>query len=113
MVANAPKKVDVTKQGLEKVKSKNKVVYLNLAGKSETMEKKGWVDPQGRKGKVRVLFCSDCLFVLIHFYISQQHVSRFVTPVCFPSAPRAGLWRVQVREQVRDQRGRLLPNLYP
>ena len=54
MQANKVKKVDVTKQGLEKVKGQNKTVYLNLAGRSETMEKKDWVDPQGRKGKVRL-----------------------------------------------------------
>ena len=51
IVANG-KKVDIKKQGLNSVE--NKTVKLNLMGKSETMEKKGWVDPQGRKGKVRI-----------------------------------------------------------
>lgn len=49
VVANS-KKVDINKQGLNTVK--NKTVKLNLMGKSETMSKKDWVDPQGRKGKV-------------------------------------------------------------
>ena len=50
IVANG-KKVDISKQGLNGVK--NPVVKLNLMGRSKTMEDKNWVDPQGRKGKVR------------------------------------------------------------
>jgi hypothetical protein len=53
VVANAPKKVDIKKQGLNSVD--NKTIRLNLMGTSETMKKKDWVDPQGRKGKVRWL----------------------------------------------------------
>jgi hypothetical protein len=50
IVANG-KKIDISKQGLNSVE--NKTVKLNLMGKSETMKKKDWVDPSGRKGKVR------------------------------------------------------------
>ena len=53
IVANG-KKIDVNKQGMNSVE--NKTVKLNLMGKSDTMEKKDWVDPSGRKGKVRFLF---------------------------------------------------------
>ena len=51
VVANAPKKVDVTKQGLNSVK--DDIIRNNLQGKSRKMGQKGWVDPQGREGKVR------------------------------------------------------------
>ena len=44
------KKLDVKKQGLSGVK--NDVVRANLMGISEKMNKKGWTDAQGRKGKV-------------------------------------------------------------
>lgn len=54
IVANG-KKVDISKQGLNSVE--NKTVKLNLMGKSETMKKKDWVDPSGRKGKVRFVNC--------------------------------------------------------
>ncbi len=37
--------------GLNKIK--NDVVKQNLMGRSRVMGKKDWVDPQGRKGKVR------------------------------------------------------------
>jgi hypothetical protein len=50
IVANG-KKVDINKQGLNSVQ--NKTVKLNLMGKSESMKAKDWVDPSGRKGKVR------------------------------------------------------------
>jgi hypothetical protein len=50
IVANG-KKVDISKQGLNSIE--NKTVKLNLMGKSETMKQKDWVDPSGRKGKVR------------------------------------------------------------
>ncbi|KAL3130772.1 hypothetical protein ABBQ38_000117 [Trebouxia sp. C0009 RCD-2024] len=43
------KKLDVKKQGLSGVK--NDVVRANLMGVSEKMNKKGWTDSQGRKGK--------------------------------------------------------------
>ncbi|PSC69537.1 Photosystem II 10 kDa chloroplastic [Micractinium conductrix] len=49
VVANAPKKIDVNKQGMNSVK--NETVKLNLMGQSKTMKDKNWVDPQGRKGK--------------------------------------------------------------
>ena len=48
------KKTDLKKQGLEGVK--NAVVKNNLMGISPKMNKKGWVDSQGRKGKVRFLW---------------------------------------------------------
>ena len=42
--------MDMKKQGLSGIK--NDVVRANLMGVSEKMNKKGWVDSQGRKGKV-------------------------------------------------------------
>jgi hypothetical protein len=50
VVASGAKKIDVNKQGLNKVK--DDIVRNNLMGKSRVMGQKGWVDPQGRKGKV-------------------------------------------------------------
>ena len=50
--ANKIKKLDIKKQGLSGVK--NAVVKANLMGVSEKMNKKGWEDSQGRKGKVPV-----------------------------------------------------------
>ncbi|EFN55819.1 hypothetical protein CHLNCDRAFT_35273 [Chlorella variabilis] len=49
VVASGAKKIDISKQGLNSIE--NETVKLNLMGKSKTMESKGWVDPQGRKGK--------------------------------------------------------------
>jgi hypothetical protein len=40
----------LSKVGLNSIE--NDVVKQNLMGKSRYMEKKGWVDAQGRKGKV-------------------------------------------------------------
>ena len=51
MVANS-KKTDISKQGLNSID--NPTVKLNLMGQSKTMKDKNWVDPQGRKGKVRL-----------------------------------------------------------
>ena len=48
--ANKAKKTDIGKQGLSGIK--NAVVKNNLMGISNVMEKKGWVDSQGNKGKV-------------------------------------------------------------
>ena len=42
--------MDIKKQGLASVK--DKIVQANLMGVSEKMNKKGWTDSQGRKGKV-------------------------------------------------------------
>ena len=44
------KKTDIKKQGLESIK--NPIVKQNLMGVSSSMNKKGWTDPSGRKGKV-------------------------------------------------------------
>jgi hypothetical protein len=44
-------KTDLNKQGLNSVPEG--VVKNNLKGISPQMDKKGWVDAQGRKGKVR------------------------------------------------------------
>ncbi len=44
------KKTDIKKQGLESIK--NPIIKQNLMGVSSSMEKKGWTDPSGRKGKV-------------------------------------------------------------
>lgn len=43
------KKIDPKKQGLESVD--NDIVRNNLKGQSRFMEKKDWIDSQGRKGK--------------------------------------------------------------
>ncbi|GMH39910.1 hypothetical protein BSKO_07814 [Bryopsis sp. KO-2023] len=48
VVANS-KKTEINKQGLNSIK--NATVKQNLMGVSSSMDKKGWVDPQGRKGK--------------------------------------------------------------
>ena len=58
MVANS-KKTDLKKQGLESIK--NAVVKQNLMGVSKSMDKKGWTDPSGRKGKVQLEACALCL----------------------------------------------------
>ena len=50
IVANKGKKTNIANQGLSSVK--NAVVKNNLMGISSVMEKKGWVDSQGNKGKV-------------------------------------------------------------
>ena len=50
MFANS-KKTDIKKQGLESIK--NPIVKQNLMGVSSSMNKKGWTDPSGRKGKVQ------------------------------------------------------------
>jgi photosystem II protein len=42
-------KTDLKKQGLNSIE--DDVVKMNLMGKSRFMDKKGWVDAQGRKGK--------------------------------------------------------------
>jgi len=42
-------KTDLSKVGLNAIE--DEVVKANLMGKSRYMEKKGWVDAQGRKGK--------------------------------------------------------------
>lgn len=55
-VVASSKKTDLKQQGLNSVK--NSTVKKNLMGVSDSMEKKGWVDPQGRKGKVR--HCCKC-----------------------------------------------------
>ena len=57
MVANS-KKTDLKKQGLESIK--NAVVKQNLMGVSKSMDKKGWTDPSGRKGKVQLEACALC-----------------------------------------------------
>lgn len=55
-VASGGGKTDITKVGLNSVPEG--VVKNNLKGISPQMEKKGWVDSQGRKGKVcSVLRC--------------------------------------------------------
>merc|ERR1712226_1821503 len=48
-VVASGKKVDIKKQGLNKIQ--NKTIQKNLMGVSESMKSKGWTDPQGRKGK--------------------------------------------------------------
>ncbi|CAG9466837.1 unnamed protein product [Pedinophyceae sp. YPF-701] len=49
VVANAPKKIDITKRGLETVA--DDTIRNNLKGTSRFMDKKDWVDSSGRKGK--------------------------------------------------------------
>lgn len=50
-VASGGGKTDLSKVGLNSIE--NDTVKANLMGKSRYMDKKGWVDSQGRKGKVR------------------------------------------------------------
>ena len=50
IVASGGKKTDPNQVGIKSVV--NDVVRNNLLGVSRTMEKKGWVDSQGQKGKV-------------------------------------------------------------
>ena len=52
VVVASGKKTDLKKQGLESIK--NAVVKQNLMGVSKSMDKKGWTDPSGRKGKVQL-----------------------------------------------------------
>lgn len=49
-VASGGGKTDLSKVGLNSIPEG--VVKNNLMGKAPQMEKKGWVDAQGRKGKV-------------------------------------------------------------
>jgi hypothetical protein len=44
-------KIDITKQGMNKIPEGT--IKQNLMGRSRYMKDKNWVDPQGRKGKVR------------------------------------------------------------
>uniref|UniRef100_A0A7S1X8S9 Photosystem II 10 kDa polypeptide, chloroplastic n=1 Tax=Tetraselmis chuii TaxID=63592 RepID=A0A7S1X8S9_9CHLO len=48
-VVASGKKIDLKKQGLNKIG--NATVQKNLMGVSDTMKGKDWKDPQGRKGK--------------------------------------------------------------
>jgi len=48
-VVASGKKIDLKKQGLNKIQ--NSTVQKNLMGVSDSMKAKGWKDPQGRKGK--------------------------------------------------------------
>ena len=56
VVVASGKKTDLKKQGLESIK--NAVVKQNLMGVSKSMDKKGWTDPSGRKGKVQLEVCA-------------------------------------------------------
>ena len=53
VVVASSKKTDIKKQGLESIK--NPIVKQNLMGVSSSMNKKGWTDPSGRKGKVLLI----------------------------------------------------------
>ena len=55
IVASGGKRTDPNKVGIKSVV--NDVVRNNLLGVSKQMDKKGWVDSQGQKGKVR--FCTS------------------------------------------------------
>jgi len=57
-VASGGGKTDITKVGLNSIPEG--VVKNNLKGISPQMEKKGWVDAQGRKGKVCSAPVSSC-----------------------------------------------------
>jgi len=61
-------KIDIKKVGLNSID--NETVRNNLQGRSRFMKDKNWVDPQGRKGKVR-------------------GAARAVRPAAAPHAPRA------------------------
>lgn len=53
IVASGGKKVDIKNSGTAGIA--NQVVRNNIQGISRVMEKKGWVDSQGQKGKVSSL----------------------------------------------------------
>ena len=76
------KKTDIKKQGLESIK--NPIIKQNLMGVSSSMEKKGWTDPSGRKGKVRGLWLVEarqegsCYPILSHpERLSPRLLARF------------------------------------
>ena len=50
IVASGGKRTDPNKVGIKSVV--NDTIRNNLLGVSKLMDKKGWVDPQGQKGKV-------------------------------------------------------------
>ena len=52
MAVRSSEKVDIKTKGLNSIK--NDVVQQNLMGRSRVMNKKDWVDAQGRKGRVSV-----------------------------------------------------------
>ena len=58
-----PQKMDDKKLGMTGIK--NAVVKANLMGVSEKMNKKGWVDSQGRKGKVY----TTSAYSVLHFFV--------------------------------------------
>lgn len=115
-VVASSKKIDISKQGLNSVE--NETVKLNLMGKSKSMESKDWVDPQGRKGKVRARAaeaaaeCGVATHAAIPVQLPCTHRDAHHTSTT-PVVCAAGLRRVPVRQQVRRQRGRLQPDLHP
>lgn len=48
-MASGGGKTDINKVGLNSIS--DPLIKKNLMGRSDSMKKKGWVDPQGRKGK--------------------------------------------------------------
>ena len=104
VVANS-KKTDMSKQGLNSIK--NAVVKNNLMGVSKKMEDKNWTDSQGRKGKVREPIGPDMAL------LACCTSSTYSKTSCSANLLLAvGHGRVQVRQEVRRQRGRLLPYLH-
>lgn len=89
VVVASSKKVDIGKQGLNSVK--NETVRKNLQGVSENMNKKGWVDSQGRKGKV-----------------GSHHTFTLKLPFFWKSAYKNSLAKYRERECTSLQRNTVL-----
>ncbi len=109
-------KTDITKVGLNSIE--NEVVKANLMGKSRVMNKKGWVDSQGRKGKgygvykVRLVFWLGPLFPQGGFFPPARLLSKLDAELTPPINPKTNQ-PTTVRRQVRRQRRRLLAHLHP
>lgn len=69
-------KTNINEVGLNSIEEG--VVKQNLMGKSRYMDKKGWVDAQGRKGKVRMgainVFVSICQLTILR--CSTGHIAQ-------------------------------------
>lgn len=123
------KKTDLGKQGLSSVA--NEVVKNNLMGVSKAMEKKGWKDASGNKGKVslsRVKYQDDiyipysCVFLLMLPICAAQYTSCcrvHRSRDCISSygsqltgCDCAGIWCLPVCQEVWCQCGRILSHLH-
>lgn len=95
VVASSGKKIDIKKQGLNSIE--DKTIQLNLMGKSESMEKKGWTDASGREGMQGV--AGHVVGCALGRGLFRGPVSISPSVVSPPHRPRH--WRVQVCQQIR------------